>query len=286
MKNNQRGLATPALIIIVALAILTGGIYTYSKLQQKGILADDLISSARSSLERSSRSIDEIAAELTTKRGNLEIEVNKLDRFNGSSFDLSSTYGQALSAIRAQISDSIISKTEKIFQLLLVADIDPATKISLTQDREELIQLVDSWQQALISKENTSQGNMGQIASSVVIATQDYLNTLVTVTESIPPTESNLTPGEIQDLETASDTVQQISEDIDDLQPDPEDVQDLAEEIQDLEQELETAIITTPTDSNETATTSDESYIPPPYIAPPIPDTSGKPQLIQGENQF
>lgn len=299
MKNNNRGLTTVALIAVVVIAMLTAGTYAYTKVRKNGDLADALISSAKLSLERSSRSVDEIAAELSAKRLNLKKEINRLDLFNRSAFDLSSAYGRALSSIRAEVSDSVITKTDSIFNLLVNADIDTALKVSLTQNRQELIALVEEWQKTMVSNQGSvNQSKVSEASSAVVTAAEEYAQSLEIAVQNLSPENSGLTQTEIQQqqsvVDTVSNTVQQISENIDQVQPSQENIQNLEQNIQNLEQELQTTILTTPptsTDNNpaqQTGTTSPDngSYTPPPYIPPPPPDTSGKPQLIQGENAY
>ncbi len=300
MKNTHAGIAPTALIIIVAIALLTAGTYTYTKIRNKDKAADDLISSARRSLERSSRSVSEIVAELASTQTRLRVEINKLDIFRRASYDPSSLFGQTIAAIQAEISDGVIGKTERLFTLVTDAGIDPSVKITLTQDRQQLIALVEEWQKKASAPKGTqTQADISAATQAVLDAAQDYVDSLNQAADQLTPENSGATPGEItqgqNNVDTAADTVNDAADTVSEVEPDPEVVNDIQNDVDDLQEELANATSTPPTgggDSSnpDTSTTttngSGNPYIPPPYVPPTPPDTSGKPQLIQGANPF
>jgi|GEM_PF-3298496 len=300
MKNTHAGIATTALIIIVGLSLLTAGAYTYTKVRDKDKAADDIISSARRSLERSSRSVSEIVAELASTQTRLRVEINKLDIFRRTSYDPSSLFGQTIAAIQAEIADGVIGKTERLFTLATDAGIDPSLKISLTQDRQELIALVEEWQKKVSAPKGTqTQSEISATTQAVLDAAQDYVDSLNQATNSLTPENSGLTSGEItqvvNSINTVSNTVDNATNTISTVEPNPVVINTIQDDIADLEEELENASLTPPTSggnssagdtSTTTSTGSGDPYVPPAYVPPTPPDNSGKPQLIQGDNPF
>ncbi|MEK7646705.1 MAG: hypothetical protein AAB381_03375 [Patescibacteria group bacterium] len=311
MKKAQSGVATVALIVIVGIAFLTGGTYVYTKVRQQDKSADALLTSAQRSLERSSRPAAEVAMELAQARASLRIEIDKLELFRSSSFNRESSYGWALALIQKEISDSVLSKTEDIFKLVSVAGIDPSIKITLSQDRQNLVTLVEAWQALYTNGQGISQATISSATQAVLDAAQAYVDALTTATNSLTPENTGTTPEVIDThqstVESVSDTVEEAVDTIDEAEPDQGDVEDIEEDIEDLEEELEettsgdtggTGDTTggtggdtsgtgtgTGTSGGDTSTTS-TPYVPPPYVPPPVVDTSGKPQLIQGSNPF
>jgi uncharacterized membrane protein YgcG len=316
MNHTQKGVAEIALIIIVAIALLTGGTYVYTKVRQDDRATDAVLIKAQRSLERSSRPASEVAAELARVRTSLQVEVDKLELFRSTSFNKTSSYGWALALIQKEISDAVLSKTEDIFKIASIAGIDPAMKISLTQDRQQLIALVDAWQALYNKPSGVSQAAVSDALQAVLDAAHDYVESLATAVNSLTPANTNTTPETIQTQQaivtTVTQTVQHITTTVDTTTPDQGDVQDIQENIQNLEEELVNT--STPPSGNTTGTTGGSSgttggttntttggsgtgggtsgntatstYTPPPYVPPPVVDTSGRPQLIQGSNPF
>ncbi len=300
MKHTHAGIAPVALILVVAATLLTAGTYAYTKIRDRDKSADDVISSARRSLERSSRPVSEIVAELAATQTRLRTEINKLDIFRRTSYDSSSVFGRAIAAVQAEISDGVIGKTERLFTLVTDAGIDPSIKITLTQDRQELIALVEEWQKKAAAPKGTqTQADVSATTQAVLDAAQEYVDSLDQAADQLTPENSGATPGEIaqgqDDVTDAENTVDTVNETVDEVQPDPEVIDDIQDTIDDLQEELQTATSTPPVGgggstnpdtSTTTNTGSGDPYVPPPYIPPTPPDTSGKPQLIQGSNPF
>lgn len=308
MNHTQKGVAEVALIIIVAIALLTGGTYIYTKVNQEGRATDEVLSKALRSLERSSRPASEVAAELAQARASLQVEVDKLELFRSTSFNKTSSYGWALALIQKEISDSVLSKTEDIFKLVSIASIDPTIQISLTQDRQQLVALVEAWQALYNNPGGVSQGNISDATQSVIDAAQNYVESLATAVDSLTPQNSGTTQQTIdnaeQDVDDVAQEVEDIEDTVDTTTPDQGDVEDIEGDIQDLEDELDD--VTNPPSGGDTGTGGDttggstdtsgtgsggtssttSTYTPPPYVPPPPVDNSGKPQLIQGSNSF
>jgi hypothetical protein len=310
MKNTQAGIATIALIVIVAIAMITAGTYAYTKVSQKGKAADELISSAQRSLEQSSRPISEIVAELSRTQGALQREISRFDLFRSTSYNPASPFGQVLASIQNEIADNVITKTESIFKLVTEAGIDASIKVSLTQDRQELIALVQAWQNALNSSTNSTQLAVSTAAQAALAAAEQYANSLQQAVNSLTPQNSTLTQTEIATqqtvVETVTNTVSNSSNGANAVIPDPVVIQELEDDIEDLQDELAIATSTPSTPSTPTGTggstgsgsdggtgtgggTGDQTgdtttYTPPPYVPPPVIDRTGQPTLIQGAN--
>ena len=312
-------MAEIALVIIVAIALVTGGTYVYTKVRQEDRATDAVLLKARRSLERSSRPATEVAAELAQARASLQIEVDKLELFRSNSFNKSSSYGWAIALIQKEISDSVLSKTEDIFKLVSIANIDPSVKITLSQNRQELIALVDAWQALYNKPGGVTQASVSDATQAVLDAAHAYVESLTDAVNGLTPQNSSATPQVIattqETVEHVSETVQDITNTVDTTTPDPGDVQDIQDEVTQLEEELSGATSgtgsgtgtgssgttggTTSTTTGSTGTSGTEggttgnttptttsTYTPPPYVPPAPVDNSGRPQLIQGSNPF
>ncbi len=295
MNNTHRGIATPALIIVVALTMLLAGSYSYSKLYKKEKESDELVKSARLSLERSSRPIAEIAAELELAKSKLQTEIDRLQIFRESGFNPASSYGLALLTIEKELSDSVISRTDDIYKLVNNSSIDIAVKTKLTQERQELLSLINEWKKVLETA-GSSQQNVGMAASAVIEAAQQYASTLEQAVQNLTPQNSNLTDTQIaaqeQVVEQVTNTVNQANNQINNIQPNPEVVNNLENNVEELEEELNTATENSNNNQNNNNNQNSSNNnnnlndinSNPPFIPPPVIDTSGLPQLIQGEN--
>lgn len=300
MNNSRAGIATPALIIVVALTMLLAGSYSYSKLYKKEKEANDLVKSARLSLERSSRPIAEIAAELESAKSKLQTEINRLQIFRESGFNPSSSYGLALLTIEKELSEAVIGRTDDVYKLINNSSVDVSVKTQLTQERQELMSLINDWKKALAATGATQQ-TVAAAASAVIEAAQQYASTLEQAVQDLTPQNSNLTETQIvvqeQIVEQVSNTVNQANNEVSNIQPDPEVINNLENNVDDLQEELDNATENNNTndqnnedqnneDQNSSNNNPNEIDSNPPFIPPPVIDTSGSPQLIQGENTY
>lgn len=307
MKNAHSGIATPALIIVVALAFVLAGSYGYAQLSKKERAADDILDSARKSLEHSTRPISEIAAELEREKSRLQFEINRLEIFRQASFNPSSSYGFAISVIQKDLSKSVIASTDSLYKLITVTTIDPALKTQITQERQNLINLIDAWKKAL-STPGANQATIAAAADAAIVAAQQYAETLSHIVHDLTPENSDLTQSDIntqqQIVDQVTNTTNQANETIHQIQPNPEVIEEIKDNVNDLEEELEDANQNNSNNNNNSNGNNsnplennnnnannnqnqggDSGDNNPPFVPPPQENT-GVPRLIQGENTY
>ncbi|MES2216368.1 MAG: hypothetical protein V4481_03660 [Patescibacteria group bacterium] len=191
MKNSQRGIVAMALLVIVALAFITGGLYIYGKSIQHS--ADDqLIRIAQDNLRagQAPKTAVELYAQLAWEKARLQMETDKLNQLKAE-------------AIKAALSD-VYDGVGKVFDTSEIKVKNKVLQNQIDTVRAQINKIFDSWK-ALAA----SGGGEGSALHDAIKKDSSnvnvYIEQLKEIIDKLTPGNSGLTQAEIDALKKAID---------------------------------------------------------------------------------
>ena len=189
--SSQSGIVSTALLIIVILAFITGGIYLYSKTTQND-KDQQLLRLAEANLrnKRAPRTAVELYAELAWEKAKLELETTKLEELQ--QLAVTAAINNAYDGVGDFLNSSKIRVTDKELQARINAI------------RDEIAKILAQWK--LLSRSGTGSGSAFQEAVRRDLPqVNNYIDELRNIVNSLTPENSGLTQAQIDEYKKAID---------------------------------------------------------------------------------
>ncbi len=186
MKNSERGIVAGALLVVVALAFITGALYIYGK-SIKRSADDDLLRRAQDNLNSGQvpRTALELYAQLAWEKARLQMETDKLNQLKAE-------------AITAALSD-VYDGVGRVFDTSEIKVKNTELQKQIDTVRAQINKILDSWQ-TLVAAGGGASGALHDAIKKDTPNIDVYIEQLKEIINKLTPGNSGLTREEIDAL--------------------------------------------------------------------------------------